>query len=381
MLNRFAACAVLGLSVALLLSFRAGAQADPAQDAVEMIGPGSLTNIKVLTDNWIMVEAQRFQVKTPIPAYRVRKVVYSAAPDLYRVAQTAAEEGDYERALRALILTLRERGDAIPWFKQYILYDIARFYVKHAGEGSYEKARGYLDQLFKDVPDSRFTPEALLLYADTFFLEAQDFEKARQAYDDAAAKLAQMAGQVSGDHVDYLQEKSFLAKYKAGECLMLLKRFGEAKSVFEGVAARSRKYPRIYYLALLGKSQSLWQEGQIDKALEDFASLIEAAEVAGVRDILAGAYAGLGDCYFEKKEYEEARWNYLKVVVQFFDAQEYAAKALYRVGLCYREIMNRETDAKKRQEAGKMARYYFDKVVADYEGYWADQARDAAKTL
>ena len=362
-------------------AFGAPAPEDVAQDAIDMIGPGSLSNIKVNQDTWIVVEAQKFQVKTPIPAYKVKTVVYASAPELYRVAQQAAEEGDYEKALKALILTLKKDGEKYAWFKQYLFYDIARYYVKRRAEGDYEKARGYLDQLMTEVKDSRFLPDALLLYADTCFMEGKDFEAARKAYEKAREQLTAMSRQVSGPHVEYLEERALTADYKVGECLSLLKRYGEAKSVYSGVAARSRKYPRVLYLALLGGAQALWQEGQVDEALKAFAELIEKAEIAGTRDILAGAYAGLGDCYFGKKDFEVARWNYLKVAVQFFDNEEYAAKSLYRVGLCYKEIMLAEQDDKKRAEAKKQVQFYLNEVISNYSGFWADQAKEAKNTL
>lgn len=352
------------------------AREEEGQDAIEMIGASSLTNVKVIEDTWIKVQARKFQVVTDIPSYKVKKVVYAAAPELYRTAQDAAEQGDYEKALRALVLILKRDADKYAWFKQYLYFDIARYYMRYSGEASYEKARGYLDQLMNEVPTSRFMPDALLLYADSIFQEGKDFEAAYKAYENASDKLASMFRQVTGPHIDYLQEKALLAEYKKGEALVLLRRYGEAKSVFKGVASKSGKYPRVMYLAMLGEAQAFWAEQQLDEALKAFQTLIEGAENAGIRDILAGGYAGLGDCYFEKREYEEARWNYLKVAVQFFDSEEYAAKCIYRVALCYREIMLKEQDPKKRDEAKKQAAFYFNEVIDNYQGYWVEQAKN-----
>lgn len=374
------------LSVALACSFcvlpvRAEIAEDVAQDAIEMVN-GHLSNIKIISDTWMKVTAKRFRIETPIDAFKVTKVVYSNAPDMYRIAEQAAEEGDYEKALKLLIYALTKEEGKYDWFKQYLLFDIARYYVKHGGEGDFAKAREYLQRLMAEVPDSRFLPDALLLNAETFFVEGADLEAAHKAFMDARSRFKTMAAQVSIEHQKWLEGKAYYAEYRAGECLMLLKRFGEAEAVFKSVAGvDAENHPRVHYLARLGTAQAYWQEGQIEEALRDFNKLIDDAEMAGIRDIMAGAYAGLGDCYFQKGAYFEARWSYLKVAVQFFDAPDYAAKSLYRVGLCYTEIMNKEQDDAKRKNARKEATYYFKEVIADYTGFWADKAKKALETL
>ena len=224
-----------------------------------------------------------------------------------------------------------------------------------------------LDLLFQEIPESRFLPDALALYADTYFHEGDKLEEAMKAYEDARSKLITMSRKVLGDHQRYMEEKAYNARYRKAECMMLLGNHAEAKQEFQGVKSRTRSFPRVNLLAALGMARALWQEGKYDESFKEFKDLVEEAEKAGIRDILAGAYAGLGDCHFEKKEYRRALWEYLRVTVQYFDAREYVPKATYRAGLCYLSIAEKEP---RNKGAAKMARLYLQKAAKMEAPFW-----------
>lgn len=374
--------AVAGLIMLFCISAATSAEMpEIAQDSVVRKG-NPLNNVKVVKDTWMEVVAKRGPIESRIAANEVTQVRYATTPDTYYKGLAEGEAGNYVKALQYLIWTEQKRLDEnTASMKQGLYFHIARFYVKHRGEGDMEKARTYLEKLFTEVPDSRFLPDALLLYARTYFLEGNSFDKALKAYEDAERKLDSMANKIMNrGHEMYLRRRNYMAKYWQAECLMMLERYSEAKGDFQSlasVASTNDEYKRIELMAKLGEARAVWQQERPDEAFENFSALVEEAEAAGVRDILAGAYSGLGDCYYQKGQYHAALWNYLKVAVQYFDASEYVPKAAYRAGMCYLEIARAEDDA----EAGKMARHYFEKAAASGDGFWAQEAGKRLKSL
>ena len=353
--------------------------AEQAQDRIERVKGVALSHVKVVEDTWRQVKAQHGLLTTSEPACNVRDVRYACEPKTYVDGRNFGAAGDYRLALKNLIYCLRnDINEQNAVLKQYLYYYIAYYYVKYAGEGAFEKARRYLDMLFKEIPDSRFLPDALILYADTYYHEGDHFQEALEAYQRAYDRLMQMAREVRGEHQVYLKGKANYARYRKAECMMLLGRHAEAKQEFQAVRGRTAAFPRVNLLASLGVARSLWQEKKYEEAFREFKATVERAEAAGVRDILAGAYAGLGDCYFEKKDYRRALWYYLKVMVQYFDAQEYVPKATYLAGRCWLKIAE---EGKGGEGARAMARYYLQKAAAMKDSVWAEQAQKVLDNL
>lgn len=372
-------CALVLAIAAVPLTVAAGAAAEAEpEDRIVRITGAIIANVKVVTDTWQEVVGRRGMLETKEPGYRVKTVVYAGTPKEYTDGLEAAASEDYVLALQNLIFTLKKLDENTAFLKQYLYYHIALYYTKRGAEDDFGKARGYLEKLFAEVPEARLLPDALLLFADAWFLQGEQYEPALEAFRDAESKLKNMAQKVFDvEHTRYLDEKAYQAKFRQGECLLLLRRYPEAKNIFQAVKAEARNYPSVRLMAHLGMARALWQEERLDDAFKEFSDVVSDAEKAGIRDILAGAYAGLGDCRFQKNEPREALWNYLRVVVQYFDAAEYVPKALYRAALCWLKISEQD----KAAEAKNLARAYLEEAVKKNAGFWSEEARKALNNL
>jgi TolA-binding protein len=115
------------------------------------------------------------------------------------------------------------------------------------------------------------------------------------------------------------------------------------------------------------------QQKDIEKARQFFQSI---AETEDGTDLEAAARLGLGDCAYEEKKLEEARYNFLwTVTLQNRLAEgvvdpDVAAKAMYYAGLCF-EVM------KDNEKNGARARELYKRVVDDFATTeWAMRAKE-----
>jgi hypothetical protein len=85
---------------------------------------------------------------------------------------------------------------------------------------------------------------------------------------------------------------------------------------------------------------------------------------------MAGEYDTKNNPLQAQQSYADARWNYLQVLVQFFDREEYLEEANYFVGLCYDKLKEGEPMGKD------MAIRYWLNVQRNYpDGTFAKQAK------
>ncbi|MHC4780467.1 MAG: tetratricopeptide repeat protein, partial [Planctomycetota bacterium] len=86
------------------------------------------------------------------------------------------------------------------------------------------------------------------------------------------------------------------------------------------------------------------------------------------REIRAGASIGMGHCYLNDKNYEDARHWFLKAVVVNF-SDEFGPEALYHAALCYDQLKSKEPGAKDRAK-----RLYSDLISRFPNSEWAKEA-------
>jgi tetratricopeptide (TPR) repeat protein len=129
------------------------------------------------------------------------------------------------------------------------------FAEKLIGDGMPEVAREELERFLEGEPPSDLQQRAMILLGD-ISSSRSEFEKSRRLYFGAY-------------EADPRGEKACAALFKAGECLMRLKRYRDAASTFEQVAARFPECPHLCE-ALRNVGVSFFRRGDFEQATKEF---------------------------------------------------------------------------------------------------------------
>jgi tetratricopeptide (TPR) repeat protein len=134
--------------------------------------------------------------------------------------------------------------------------------------------------------------------------------------------------------------------------------------LFEAEAGSNRT---LLYRAKIGRARCDAVLGDHDKALKDLEALRKELEDPKNKDAsaaLAEVYVSLGDVYFLKLDYRQARWYYLTVIVRHANDRAMTARAHYKAGLCYEKLVEK---ARERQGLPRALRHY-EIVVKEFQG-------------
>ncbi|MBI4568391.1 MAG: tetratricopeptide repeat protein [Planctomycetes bacterium] len=137
--------------------------------------------------------------------------------------------------------------------------------------------------------------------------------------------------------IDGFQE---LGKFWTAYVIFLDGKFPEAEPKFKEVcvsASFQKRFPAQYAVAACRYAQCLARAGKAEEAFKRFTDVINSPETPDVA-VRAIARNGLGDYYFDKGNYAEARRHYLYNYVLYTSAQETMPHALCRAALCFRKL-------------------------------------------
>jgi len=168
-------------------------------------------------------------------------------------------------------------------FRNYPKIDVALFYLGYTLQaGKYMKeARATYDQLLKNYPNSRYVPEAHLVFAEYYF-DANQFA-------DAEARYKQV--------LKFPKSPSYwFAHYKVGWIHLALQRYQDALEVFFTVAQGTNNDRKIAALNTAAKHdfvRAYAEIGKVDKALAAF-SRVDAKLAAEMVGLLADLYVARG---------------------------------------------------------------------------------------
>jgi tetratricopeptide (TPR) repeat protein len=309
-----------------------------------------------------------------VKAADVREVQYADAPVAFKSAMGLFGSKKFKEAIDQLKAAGAASGTG-PWIKSYVPFYLGECYrgMGAADPSFFDLAVEQYDALLKDVPFTRFLPAALFAKGSCL-RRAGKFDKAAAAltqlvtevstkslpafwglranieaaqvfeekgeFDQAEAKYRSVEQEAEG-----ASEKTIanMARLRQGICKIKQKKFGEAKSYFEGIRNKE-------------------EAGRAEGKSETFAS----------REVRAGAAIGLGYCLMNDKNFEEARAQFLQAVVVCPSSDDFNAEALYHAGLCYEKLKDKESGALER------ARHHMSDLLKRYPGSrWAKPARDA----
>ena len=156
----------------------------------------------------------------------------------------------------------------------------------------------------------------------------------------AAAKLAEKKASAAGAGADW-QTVSDLWHSASGKC---------------------DRFPELQADAVDGELQALINMKNYDGVISQAQTYVDKYQSTGdnkVLPLLPGSYMALGKAFMGKaaqneerkmtpqanQNYAEARWQFIHVVAQFFDKDEYVANAHFLAGVCYDKLKDLEPDA------------------------------------
>ncbi len=280
-------------------------------------------------------KAMRQKIETSL----VKKVNYWPIPKAWSDAASAMDEGRYDEALKRFDTIAQNRGARF-WMRMYALRNIAKIYKNR---GRHKDVIAVNQRLLQMFPKSRYLPEAKI-ETGLAYMYLGDLASARAAF----ASLQRVSGLPAG--------KKMLARYwliylkqrqgeLAGNKALVTQALGEYRDLL-GTAGEDPKLKEVAVLARLGIGDCLVALGKYAEALDFFQKIADSSED---KTVLAGAFNGLGRCYFEQRKYKEALVSYLRTVILYDVKPRETARALYNAGWMFELLQGKGWKERSRQ--------------------------------
>jgi tetratricopeptide (TPR) repeat protein len=316
------------------------------------------SKIKVLRESFDKLDYKfkTLNVTQSIPMSEVGAVYYEDKDPNYDRGIQQVNAGRLEDALASFE---RAIDSSVAWVPQYAMWEIVQVF-KAAGET--DRALQAIEDLLEKFSRTKFLVPA---HKEAGLIYLQQKGDARRA-ETEFRKITSIPGvsETESKEVDYWL--IFIQETRAGD-----NRGGinAAKSKYEQLLREvdgKSGLKKVEILARLGIGRCLLKTGAADEALSYFENIARSAN-ADDRQTLAGAYIGIGDCYFAQDKWVDARRAYLRVAILWDDQGEFHAKALCLAGNCF--LLARDQDYKRRayQELRRCMEWY-------PGTYWAGEA-------
>lgn len=329
-----AACAVLALG------------ALPAVcDTIYLTDGSTLDDVSVIDETLLQVvyrEKGRSTEKTVSPD-DVLRITYRRMPAMLDEGNSFIADGDLGSGLAnfedwiASIQSGENTKDRQSWAPAYAMRRVLDINMT---VGDLEGVIQAADVLIEKQPGSRHVPGAFLAKAEAQRLLGQN-DKARrtitQFRDLIDTKTLSDLWRLEAELADVLNDTTLSGTARRDKLITIATTAG---SKYPVVANRAR--------VAEGESYITGDNREFDKARGVFQAIADDPQADDAT--LAGAYTGLGDCYFQQaankvkrgedatSELRAALLNYLRVVVVYEDQTRYVAKALFYAGRVF-ELM------------------------------------------
>ncbi len=400
--------ACLGLFVCLGGWAGEDAQPEPGEngDMIERVDKKTVPPTKIVQDDYLYVIG-KLKAEIKVKSFEVKNVTYSDADPNYSRAVTHREDGRYTVAAIHFHRAL-EAMKTQPWAAEYCNYGLgdsfysAGIFKGYKGKTSgieYPPASVYFKKVLELKGKSRFMPDVVsklpvCLAEEGKFDEAEaalkDGDTRIKDYRNEAIKIAPGYAEIADRAIGRLA----LARARIAE----LKARGE-KETWANVAdawrsARSQtsKFPDMMADSVDGILRALVKMQDFNGAKAEASGIIEKYKKDNdtkMLPLLPGAYTALGKAHmmqglnYEGKgqkiqantSFADARWNFLHVVGQFFDDDEYVAGAHYFAGVCYDKLKEVE-----KLDASEKAIRHWKLVIQSFpKSEFREQAEKALK--
>ena len=290
---------------------------------------------------------------------RVAEIRYARKVADYNEAMEFFNSGSYRDAIEAFTPLPDRRSPH--WLKPYSLFHIAESHFRMGDTaGAITAFQAFIDA----VPQHRFVPKARQRTGEAQ-LRMKKLEDARTTFTSLRRDV---------------DSKGFEPSYRYMADLGIIG-IDEAKGSWSTALASLQKlqaevgdeYPEVANEARLRIGNVYISDGQYKQAENFFQSIIDGESPS--KDVLYGAYVGLGNAYFAQSRFDEALKDCFLRVVVLNDREgdvpvDRLAPALYWSGRCFDQLRN------EKPENGRFARDLYAEVVRTAPGSkWAEEAR------
>jgi len=327
-------------------------------------------DVQVLEETIREVKWRKDRATTAKDAALVLRVRHDRTVAEWEEALQALEAGapeDAARLFRAAAENERAARTEYAWLKPYGLYEAGEAF---RAAGRIDEAIAAFDDLLKNHAGSRLAPEAYRRKAMAQRLKG-DAEGSTRTL---RALLAEVDAKGLADRWRHeatldllLVDASVSANERRTKLVALLETTGETAPT---VASRAKVELGNVYVA----------EKRYKDARDYFEGIVK--DPRGDRETVAGAFVGLGDCYFRNAggfgdgaekagDYKRALLAYLRVVTVYRSVSEYAGKAFLYAGRCFNLLGGPENQ--------KRAQEQFARCMREFPG--TPWARDAESEL
>jgi len=263
-----------------------------------------------------------------VPTEQVATVQYADRSLEYRQAVLFIESGKYAQAVTAF-QAIAKGAPGVSWQATYADYHAAVALQRWAQSDPTKAVEAVkaLSAFVSRRADSRFIYPAQLSLAEAYLVQGKFGEVRRLA----EAVVGEKPKTPWGERARLLLAQVKLSQNEAA---------GAARDFDAVLATVTDKQSPAWAEATVGKGLALLAQDKVDDAERLLGDLIETTKDSSVR---ARAYNALGDAHFKKGAFAEARLDYLRVVLLYFqaDAVEHA-KALYQAAECFRRLGDQE---------------------------------------
>jgi hypothetical protein len=359
---------------ALLAFCPAGLQA--GKDRKDQVTPfqGAVIEGEIQRDTWKEVVIKVGGATQTIPANNVKKVDYWDAPPAFKGAMGSFEQEKWAEVLSALssaeeYANSKEKGilKPRPWFGPYLAWYRGKCMME---VGRSDDALRQFEKIRKEFKDSRFLAQAYESSLEAF-REKGDVAK----MDEFEKEIEQAPGELKLN----LQVR---ARRQRAELLYDKAKYEEARKLFETITTAAD--PEIAAAGTAGVIRSL--SGLKDLAgLETYANKVLATSKQPALQLLASN--ALGEGAFEAKKFDAARDRFIQSVVHFNPGrgtgiEREHEKALYRLALCYENLMAAAGAPEHKQALAGMAASTYRELSIEYpSGKYREEASLKAAKL
>ena len=383
---RMSTCLALSAACLCFLSsgrvFAVEAPQEDDLDAILLVGKvPPLPPTKVTQDNYVQVIGAYKGSNVKREGYLVKDIVYADKDSNYQTALDKRDEGRYTLAALYFSKALESLKDR-KWAAEYCNYGLGNaFYAAGIFEGykgrtkTYEPAAEYFKRVLEANPKSRFMLDTVSKIA-VCLAEQKKIPEAEAAIKDAESRIKKYrdeTGRIAmgyNEAADRAMVQVSMAKAHISEEAVAMKSAGatpsQTRDLWHEARAKATKFPELQGECVEGELRALIDMKQYEEAKAEASNIIDKFNQQneyGLMALLPAAYSARGMAYlaqaldYEAKKnkplaenaFAEARWDFLNVIAQFFDNDEYVAAAHYRAGICYEKLAAVEpTDAKQK---------------------------------
>lgn len=281
---------------------------------------------------------------------RILGVEYDEWPEGWESGKEALAASDFQRAFNDFMDVAKASSEDFPQAKQYGQFWMAetcRRWGESGNGDALKQAIGRYKELMANEPETVFLARVYIGLGNCLLLTGST-DEAMGYFDKVFAD-------------EYFSEgEKVLAKLGKAQVLERGAKFPAAAAEYTAILGEAQKSaPEMVYMVRVRIANcNLNIQGKVDEAQEEFNRILASSDlpVDSRANIRASALNGRGECWWKKREYEKAMWDFLRVVILHEAVTSESPKAYNFAVQCMRNWARALEKESKKEEAGMWKR-------------------------